>query len=223
MISIKNRHSSKFVSSTSTTLIFTVIDWVNWPHTMHDIHFPFMTFLIKNLSPRLRSQFGHTPNHISVALQKVCLFEVSKVHISEITSKIIFQNFLMGAVTLWLIIVITWLTMMVICRNHLREGVLLLKTTIHVSWLIASIIKVTMMHWESELRRFHIEITIGHGVSFPVFGNFRFLFYWVFFNIKLLVIFIWSWSWYILWQVNLSMRLATWCSCWLEYITMRQI
>lgn len=163
--------SSEFVASTGTTLVLAIVDWVDGPHAMHQVLLPWFTCCIQNSSAGFRCKFWHAPDHVGVPLEEISPLEMFQIDVGEVPSQIVFKDFMVGSVRLRLIVVVARLPLMVVRRNHLREGVLLLEATIHVSWLVPPIVEVTMLDSESILRRLHIVITVCLRIFLPSFGN----------------------------------------------------
>ena len=91
---------SEFEATTWSTLVLSTINGVNGPHAMHDVHSPVLALFVQDLSPRLRSQFWHAPDHVGVPLQEISLLEMSQVYVGEILSQIICLELNMGTMSL---------------------------------------------------------------------------------------------------------------------------
>ena len=184
---------------------------------MHDVHSPVLALFVQDLSPRLRSQFWHAPNHVGVPLQEISLLEMSQVYVGEILSQIICLELNVGSMSLRLVIVVTWLSLMVISWKNFGKRVLLLESPVHPSRLVPSIIKVTIVHVESELWWLKVAVAICHRISLPIFWDFSLQFGVRFSHFQILEVFFWwlnkvingkigcKWSTWSKWRWKLSL------------------
>lgn len=153
---------------------------------MHDVHTPVLTLLVEYLTPWLRGQLWHAPDHVGVLLEEVSLLEFAEIDVGEVSTEIVGLVLHMSPMGLRQIVAVARLTLMMISRNHLRERVLLLESSIHPSCLVARVIKVAVLDVVSDLRGFQVVVAIGGRVSFPVLRNLHLTGRLILFNYQLI-------------------------------------
>lgn len=165
-----------------------MINWINWPHTVHYVDLPGFAWRVQYLLPRLWRQLRHRVDHVRIRLQKVRSLKVSQIDVGDVPAEIVFFNLFMAPMRLRLVVTIARLRTVVVRREHFWERILLLKPSIHVPWLVAFRLEIVMVHREPHLWRLQIVPAIGHRILLPVLWYFPFSFDWILIYHQLLVV-----------------------------------
>jgi hypothetical protein len=141
---------------------------------VHHVDPPGFARRVQYLLPGLRRQLRHRVDHVRIRLQKVRSLEVSQIDVGDVAAEIVSFNLFIAPMRLRLVVTIARLRTVVVRGEHFREGVLLLKPSIHVPRLVAFRLEIVVLHREPHLWRLQIVPAIRHRISLPVLWYFPF-------------------------------------------------